>query len=319
MSLRAWSRRTFAVAFVAAATACSFDLADVATDAPGGGDGGGTFDAQQGTDTGPDPGGDGGGGGPDGNAADSPAPVDGNVTDAPIDVARDTAPPDTGVDAGPTRVTSGIVVLYTFKEATGAIVHDVSGVAPAYDLTIDVPANTTWINGGLRVDTPATLANQGTPTKIRTPIETSNELTLEAWVTPAAATTPTSSGRIVELGKGAQTDFDLAQVNTSWGGTLRVAGGSTAFSAGVAVAVARIHYVFARETAGKWVTYINGAATGSGSLVGTFSQVWDVNAGFSVANSPVNDRPFLGLLNLVAIYSRALTPQEVLQNYNVGP
>src|SRR5690348_11784819 len=96
--------RAWCVCTAFAATACSFDLADVVTDAPG--DDGGAFDGAPGDETGLDAAAlD---GATEASAADAPrADV---VTDAPSD-ADAAVPPDTGVDGGPTRVTNGLVVL----------------------------------------------------------------------------------------------------------------------------------------------------------------------------------------------------------------
>src|SRR5262249_25732051 len=109
MTPQAWCVRLAFAACAGAVTACSFDRADVVTDAP---DDGGTFDvapggeAEAGVDDSAAP------GGPDAATADAPPNGDGGGTDAPADSAPDTVQPDTG-NAG-TRVTNGIVVLYTF-------------------------------------------------------------------------------------------------------------------------------------------------------------------------------------------------------------
>ncbi len=306
---------------ISAATACSFDLAEVATETAGDGGGGGP-DGQPGDATGTDATIDDGGDGKDAGAdavSDSPSGSDGSA-DAPVDVARDTAPPDTGIDSGPPRVTSGILALYTFKEGTGDVVHDVSGVAPAYDLTVNLPANTTWVAAGLRIDTGAVVGNPGSATKIRTTLQATSEITMEAWVTSSSLTTQSSSGRMIELAKTVGTpNFDLAQVNTVWGGSLRTgAAGAVQFSAASGVTLARTHYVFTRDAGGAWVTYLNAARTNMGTIAGGFGN-WDTNCVFTLGNSAGNDRPWLGVMSLAAIYSRALTAQEVQQNYNVGP
>jgi hypothetical protein len=309
MTPRVWC---VCLAAACAATACSFDLADVVTDAP---DDGGTPDVAPGDDAaGADAGDEGT------TTSDARPSGDGGGSDAPADAKVDTAQPDTGGEAGPTRVTNGIVLLYTFKEGSGTVVHDVSGVAPAYDLTIQTPASTTWVATGLRIDTAGPILGNGAgATKVRAALAASNEITMEAWTTPGAASSGSQFGRVMELSRTNQPDFDMAQVGTKWMGSLHVPGGVMTIDAATTVSLTRTHYVVTRNAAGAWVTYINGAQTATGTIAGQLGAAWDNSSQYTIGNSHVGDDPYVGLLSLVAVYQRALSQQEVVQNYNVGP
>jgi Concanavalin A-like lectin/glucanases superfamily len=323
MGQPAWRHRLGLAAVMAAMTACTFDLADVAT----GTDDGGTLDAQPGDEAGADATLDDGSSVAEGaaeSAADSRSGSDGGA-DAPSDVVRDTTPlPDTGGDAGPVRVTSGLVVLYRLREGAGPIVHDNSSIAPAADLAVAVPANTTWVADGLRFDTSTVATSVAPAPKIGAALTASSALSLEAWITPAAATSSLSSGRILDFGPNgapATTNFDFGQIGGSWGGSLRVvAGGAVStITPAVPVAVAKTHFVLMRDALGTWTEYVNGAQAATGTLAGPFS-VWDISAAaLSLGNARENGRPFLGTIHLAAIYSRALSAAEVQQNYTVVP
>jgi hypothetical protein len=324
MSHRAWG--LVLVIFTAAATACSFDLAEVDTGATPGDDGGGgvLVDGAPAGDDGGQTGGDGGGTGTD--ATTEAAGGDAGQADAPGDAVaiKDTAPLDTGVDApGPTRVTSGLLALYTFKEGAGAIVHDTSGVVPTLDVTVGVPANTTWTATGLRIDTATVLLSSAPAVKVASGIAASNQLTLEAWITPSSLTTQFASGRLIDCGpSGApgQSNFDLAQVGSTWGGSLKLGAGNTAITPGIPVTLARTHFVLMRDALGAWTAFINGTSAATGNLPGTFANFWDTTTALlALGNSAGSARPFLGTLHLAALYSRALSAAEVKQNYNVGP
>jgi hypothetical protein len=54
------------------------------------------------------------------------------------------------------------------------------------------------------------------------------------------------------------------------------------------------------------------------STGGDFSN-WDPSYHFFLGNEATGNRPWTGKIYLVAVYSRALSPVEVLQNYRVGP
>ena len=63
---------------------------------------------------------------------------------------------------------------------------------------------------------------------------------------------------------------------------------------------------------------MNGVEAGTlTGLTGTFSN-WDANFHFGLANEFGADRGWLGEYHLVAIYNRALTSEEVSQNYEAG-
>lgn len=323
MSQPAWRCGLVLAVFGSAGVACSFELAEVDTGATPGDDGG-TFDAPPvGDDAGADSATGDDGAVVDGATGGDTATTDGPLADAPNDaVQKDTAPPiDTGADAGPTRVTSGLVVLYTFKEGAGAVVHDVSGVGAALDTMIETPANTVWSASGLQIVTNTNIIS-GVATKITNALTTSNALTVETWATSSTTAISATSARLVSCGGSAiqNTSFDTAQGATTWGGTMKVAAsGTVQFDSAIPVSLARTHYVLTRSAAGAWQTYINGAATGSGTIAGAFAGAWDNGGTLSLANSTNGSRPFLGTMHLAAIYDRPLTKVEVTQNYSVGP
>lgn len=317
MSHRAWG--LVLVFFTTATAACSFDLAEVDTGAAPGQDAGAPPDAT--TD-------DGGGttGNDGGSETDATAEAAGDAgqADAPTDVdLRDAAPPDAGVDAGPPRVTSGLLALYTFKEGAGAIIHDKSAALPALDLTVGLPANTTWAATGLRIDAATVILSSVPANKVSGGIALSNQLTLEAWITPGSLTTLATSGRIIDCGPNSapgQTNFDLAQVGSNYGGSLKLGAGTTPITPAIPVTLLRTHFVLMRDAAGAWTAFINGASTATGTLPGTFANSWDTTTALlALGNSAGSARPFIGTLHLVAVYGRALTAAEVQQNYNVGP
>ena len=84
------------------------------------------------------------------------------------------------------RVADGVLALYTFDEDSGTVVHDVSGVAPALDLTIAKPSRVRWGDGYLKIRRSTVVSSEGPATKIIDGAVATGELTVEAWITPDA-------------------------------------------------------------------------------------------------------------------------------------
>jgi hypothetical protein len=77
------------------------------------------------------------------------------------------------------------------------------------------------------------------------------------------------------------------------------------------------HVVYTRTAAGVAALFVDGAevarATGGGNLSN-----WSEAYRLGLANEMSGDRPWLGEYQLVAIYSRALTADDVKQNLKAG-
>ena len=225
------------------------------------------------------------------------------------------------------RVTLGLVALYDFEEAAGAVVHDVSGIGTPLDLTIQDPPRVTWTTGGLRIDA-ATRVNSAIATKLIAACQTSDELTIEAWIVPSVAA-QSGPARIVTLSPHANSrNFTLAQgaadgsSATCYDVRLRTTATSDnglpslTTPTGVA-ATALQHVVYTRSVDGDVTVYVDGAPAAAGVVGGDLSN-WAVNYRLSLANEYNYGQPWYGEYRTVAVYARALTPDEVLQNYAAG-
>jgi hypothetical protein len=282
------------VPLIAAAAACSDDLGQVGAGADSGG--------LPGVDAAGPP-------GADAARADDPDAA----PDLPDDAAR---PP-------PERVTDGIVALYRFDEGSGETVGDSSGVSPALDLTITDPAALTWLDGGGLEITAATLVASADPaSKIAEACQATDELTLEAWLEPAALA-ETSTARVITCSADADNrNFALLQSDTTYIARLRTDAtsldGEPATDSAVDAATGSLQHVVFTRDATEAVLYVDGAASGSQALTGGFG-VWDASYVLAVGNEPTLDRPWLGALHLVAVYCRALDGSEIEQNRAAGP
>jgi len=210
--------------------------------------------------------------------------------------------------AGPARrVTGGLVAAYTFDKA-------------------EVPGLT--VRGGklgsgrLTFEADGIAESAEPPAKLVEACQKSNEITIEAWIAPAN-TTQNGPARIVSLSADPyKRNFTLGQEGDKYEVRLRTTqagenGMNPALATRGGVAARLSHIVYTRAADGKAAIYVNGEVAASGTVPGDLSS-WDAGYRFALGNELTRDRPWRGELRLVALYSRALTPQEVERNYRAG-
>lgn len=242
----------------------------------------------------------------------------GSPPPTPTPSPTSTPPPGGGV-----RVTNGLQVLYTFAENGGNLVGDVSGIGSPLNLQIANVNAVSWLNGGgLAINSPVLISALSDETKILTACKASNELTLEAWIKPAN-TSQDGPARILTfsldplnrnftLGQEFNVyDVRLRTTTTSENGVPSLATGSNTVSTQLA------HVVYTRAASGASKIYLNSNEAASGSIGGDFSG-WDASHTLALANEMSGDRPWLGEIQLAAVYCRALSAAEVQQNFLAG-
>lgn len=231
------------------------------------------------------------------------------------------------------RVEDGLVILYTLDEAEGTTVHDTAPVDPPVDLTL-TGTGFAWVSGGLRFDgDDGTIAGSTTSTtKLNTACADTNEITLESWVTTASVGTPGpprivtysehSGSRNFSLMVGSNVTGDAAP---GFRGRLRtdvlVPNGtpSTVVELEAQTKGQLQHVVYVREASGDERMFVDAAVGVETTRVGDFS-TWDTMGAMrlGLGNEFAEPRPLDGTLHLVAVYCRALQPDEVQQNFDAG-
>jgi hypothetical protein len=260
--------------------------------------------------------------------------------DAGADGDRDAAADDagTGIEDGeaardgraPTgRVEEGLVALYTFDERQGTVVRDVSEIDEPFDLHIRDENAMSWSAEGLTLKAPGTtVSSDGPATKIVSRCRQANEITFEAWVRPALAEQK-GPARIVVLGTDATTSSIMLGLgdNGSVAATasrylFRVA--SVAAETGEGASRVELQHVVgtASGTAPAYV-YVDGVVRGTAVSSKLASSTW-VDVPLALGDNPLpandgNPRHFVGTYALVAVYCRALSPAEVLVNFEAKP
>jgi hypothetical protein len=233
-------------------------------------------------------------------------------------------------DTGAERYAGNLIAFYEFKEGSGAVAHDTSGVDPAMDLAL---TGVEWLsNHGIEFLPGKAQASVGASRKlydrIATPGSGTQQYSVEAW-SVAANVTQEGPARIASYSSGTgSTNFLLGQVlynyvfrNRSLAPGINGSGSPAlqTLDADQDLQATLQHVVLTYDQYRGRRIHVNGVFTGDvdeqgpGRLWG-----WSENHAFVLGNETTNDRPWLGKLQLVAIYDHALTESQILQNFGAG-
>ncbi len=233
-------------------------------------------------------------------------------------------------DEGADRYSDNLIALWDFKEETGTVARDVSGVAPAADLALEGPTLMTAY--GIRVETGRAIATQEASRKlydrIAEPRDGSQQYTVEAWVAnantvqegPAPIVSYASDSGSRNLGLGQVTYYYNARnrsVNPEIGGN-----GNPALQTADADRDAQAtlqHVVLTFDPYRGRRIYVNGEWTGDLDEFEAFPLWnWSENHRVVMGNEVSNDVQWQGSIRLVAIYQYALTDAQIRQNFEAG-
>ena len=221
------------------------------------------------------------------------------------------------------RATNGLQVLYDFKAPDGAIVYDRSESNVPINLEIRDSKSVRRSDGSLQVVGPTILQTEKPPARLINAVQRSGEVTVEAWIQPAD-TKQAGPARVVTISKDANSrNFTLGQDGNRFDVRLRTTRTSTNGipslpSVAKSATTKLTHVLYAHSKDGKTHVYVNGKSVGTQTIRGDLSN-WDKSFRLAIGNELSGDRPWLGTLHLVAVYSRALTPTEIAQNFAAGP
>lgn len=197
------------------------------------------------------------------------------------------------------RAEEGLVVLYDFHPTSGKRIPIVSG-----------PSKPAGFDSAERPD--------GEPNLVRI----SDQLTVEAWVEPAPSLDP-EGGTIIAMSSGdGWQKLELGQVGDRF--EARFAGSGTSGSDVLAISVrdgnaptSLAHLVFTRDATGRSRMYIDGEIGAERTIAGSAPE-WNETT-VTLGHGPNGTRAWTGTLRLMAIYGRALLPEEVAGNFLAGP
>jgi mono/diheme cytochrome c family protein len=233
--------------------------------------------------------------------------------------------PEGIVASGGSRIEDNLVALYQFKTGSGSTAFDTSGVSPDMHLTLS--GNVGWIGGwGIDVSSGKAQASTTSSRKLHDLITATGEYSIEAWVAPGNVSQE-GPARIVSYSAGTTTrNFTLGQTQYNYDflgrTTTTDANGDPALSTADAdedLQATLQHVVVTYDPVNGRQIYVNGVHTGDvDPVVGGTLVDWDNSFAFVLGNEVSGDRQWQGVLRLVAIHNRALTPEQITQNFSVG-
>ncbi|MEQ1802093.1 MAG: LamG domain-containing protein [Gammaproteobacteria bacterium] len=231
---------------------------------------------------------------------------------------------DGTVASGGSRYEAGQIALWEFKEGSGTTAFDTSGVQPAINLTLS--GDIGWVGGwGINIRSGRAQGSTTASRKLHSLITATGQYSIEAWAAPANVNQ--EEARIVTYSAGSTLrNFTMGQTLYSYDFFNR---SSTSDGNGSPLlqtldddedAQATLQHVVMTydPVAGRRI-YVNGVYTEDPdpAMGGTLGD-WDDTFALVLGNEPSGDRQWQGVLRMAAVHNRALTPEQVQQNYDAG-
>lgn len=224
----------------------------------------------------------------------------------------------------PPRVTDQLQALYRFDEGAGSTVADTSFAGDPVNLTVVAGSDVTWLadRQAIAVNGPSAIRTLGGANRINTAIKASQAFSVELWIDPASTTSSDATLVNIATEASGQQNFALTQQSMSYDLALRTTntdsdGRPPLVTGGLGQAQLH-HLVYTRATDGATAVYVDGEAVFSGSRKGSLNS-WANGYALALANSIEGTNPWTGDLYLAAVYSSALSPAMVEQNFRSGP
>jgi hypothetical protein len=226
--------------------------------------------------------------------------------------------------SGGNRYEDAQIALWEFKTGSGTVAYDTSGVDPAIDLNFS--GNVTWFGGwGITIADGKAQASTTASAKLFDIIQESGEFSIEAWVVPANVTQ--EEARIVSYSAGpTQRNFTLQQTLYDYNFQLRTTetslNGDPALSTPAADEVLQAtlqHVVATYDPINGRSIYVNGTlVTQIDPVPGGTLIDWQDTFAFVLGNEASGDGLWQGVVRLASIHRRALTPEQITQNFDAG-
>ncbi|HKS54231.1 MAG TPA: LamG domain-containing protein [Steroidobacteraceae bacterium] len=231
---------------------------------------------------------------------------------------------DGTIASGGNRYENNLIALYEFKSGQGTTAFDTSGVDPAADLTMS--GDVTWVGGwGINIRSGKAQASTTASRKFQQLITATGEYSIEAWVVPGNVVQ--EDARIISYSGSTSTrNFTMGQTmyNYDFFGRSSTSDANGSPQLSTADADERLqaslqHVVMTYDPVNGRRIYVNGEFTGDvdGAGGGTLGD-WDNSYAFVLGNEVSNNRQWQGVIRLVAIHNRALTLEQIQQNFQAG-
>jgi hypothetical protein len=229
------------------------------------------------------------------------------------------------------RIKDGLIAYYNFGYDIYSTVRDLSGYGEPLNLKITQPTAVTWNEWNrMQINSGTALVSMVPATKIVKAIKRTKELTVETWIRPYEPFSSADS-RILSIGNNdADVGFVLEQYynasndkSMNYGSRLRTQSTNNAGfpellpeKSGSYINMQHIAYV--RDTLGNEALYLNGSKVADGYRPNNLDN-WNDNYYLRFGNEADLNHPWKGTVYVAAIYNKALSYSEIINNYRAGP
>lgn len=167
--------------------------------------------------------------------------------------------------------------------------------------------------GLLAGDADSAITGNGSNSYVDSPLAlnpASGPFSVELWLKPASFA---NTRNIVGQRDGTGTGHSVLWAHQTTGVLAATLGGGVEYDSGAALAVGNVYHVVFTFDSGTYTFYVNGVAAGSGAAtVDPATGGWVIGASKNLVNGPA------GVMDEVAIYDKALTPEQVANHYTAG-
>ena len=234
-------------------------------------------------------------------------------------------------DTSVQRYDTDIIARWDFKEGAGAVAFDTSGVQPSIDLALQ--GGVTWLTAwGVNIDTGIVQGMSGNRKlydRIADPKTGSGQYSVEAWITNASTALEGPARIITYSADTGARNFTLGQVMYQYdfrnrGVSPDVSGNGTpsliTYDADQDLQDRLQHVVITYDALRGRRINVDGKWTEDVDPVSPPPRLWnwDRNFTFALGNEITQDRQWKGQVRFVAVYDRALTDAQIVQNFNAG-
>ncbi|MFP4250427.1 MAG: LamG domain-containing protein [Armatimonadota bacterium] len=252
--------------------------------------------------------------------------------EAPAEAAEEAAAEQPQAAQDGERVQDELIALYRFdKMIEGTIIPDVTREFGGLDLMIqgayqgspvEVRDGAVHLSGVQETQVPGVFSTDPA-TDIVNSMQASGQLTVEAWVTPAADDL-TGPARIVTISHDtAQRNITLGQHRDAYALRMRTSatngqGNPEVHTPEGSLKVNELQHVVVTFDGQTTVIYVDGESVYEAvDRAGTFEN-WDDAMHLGIGNEITGDRRWFGSVHLVAFYTYALSPDQVRMNFDAG-
>ena len=229
------------------------------------------------------------------------------------------------VAAGGSRYEADVIAQYEFKSGSGNVALDTSGVAPELNLTLSGDVN--WVGGwGIEIVDGKAQGSTAASKKLSDMIKLTGEYSIEAWVAPGNVVQEGPAGIVSYSAGNDARNFTLGQTQYNYNFLQRSSttdgNGEPALSTPDAdedLQATLQHVVVTFDPIDGRKIFVNGALTDAvdSTVAGNLND-WDDSFAFVLGNEVSGDRLWKGAIRMVAIHNRALTLDQIQQNFSVG-